>query len=226
MALKERALSVAMTFMEEFTAKGFEKLVFAVKEDLRRDENRVGHGKEEMEYFQIISHCLRYHRYKVMDEALYPPHENTAWTSPISTALASLSPLDPPLPSPSLPSSQQQQRVWEPNLRCMMMALDKMSFMRAITAIKRLWTIEKKHSLVWIPMETYKEMLCYVHLMLQSSNIAHHELAVAALYPLFYTNPIDALDPLRTLLHEWKPSYYSRKHAHLLIELVHETLKT
>ena len=188
---------VIVQFLERFTQKGFEKLVFCVKEDLRRDENKVGFGAEELEYFKITTTCLRYHRLKVMQDREH-----------------------------QLQANPQANLTWVPSIRPMMVALDRISYTRVVSTINRLTVVEKKYESVMIPLECYKEMICYVHLMLQSTNTAHHELAIAALYPLFYVNAKERIDPLVQLLREWKPAIYTRKHVHLLIELVHETLKT
>lgn len=204
--LISNCLSVLVTFLERFTKRGFEKLVHIVKEDRRRDENRVGEGAEELEFFHIIRMCLKYHRSKVLHRR---DHNIKVYHQMIDTK--------PDLVDPST--------SWVPNIRCMMAALDRMSFIRVIDAINRALR-NKKYENVIVPMETFKEMLCYINLMLQSTNNAHHELAIAALHPLFYTIRADRLDPLPALLREWKPSIYKRKHGHVLIELVHETLKT
>jgi hypothetical protein len=61
------AAIVVTEFIEEFSRKAFDKLVKIVKEDRRRDENRVGTA-EELQFFRMCSTTLKYYRLKVLDE--------------------------------------------------------------------------------------------------------------------------------------------------------------
>ncbi len=200
----QNTVAVIVEFIELFLKKGFKMLVHAVKEDLRRDENKVGFGMEEMEFFTIVTSCLKYQRLKILDD-------KEQYLLRVQQSCAGL--------------NENSSNGWIPDLRSIMAALDKMSFRRVLASLHRLHSVEKKYDKLLIPMETYKEMICYIYVMLQSSDVAHHELAIAALYPLFYANSQDKLDPLTHLLRDWKLGVYSRKHAHILVELVHETLK-
>lgn len=78
---------------------------------------------------------------------------------------------------------------------------------------------------VVIPLALYKEMVCYLRVLLESGLDGHHEIAVAGLHRLFYTTS-ERLDPLPRLLSAWKPGTYPKRHLFVLVELVHETLKT
>ena len=78
---------------------------------------------------------------------------------------------------------------------------------------------------VVVPMSLYKEMVCYLRVLLESGLEGHHEIAIAALHRLFYASS-ERLDPLPRLLASWKSGTYPRRHLDILVELVHETLKT
>ena len=86
-------------------------LVKRVNEDLRRDDMRVGQ-ELELRYFDILYRVLHYNRLKLADE--YRDHQNAAGGQ-----------------------STVQESVWEPNLKNVMDALDRMSFTRVVTAIER-----------------------------------------------------------------------------------------
>jgi hypothetical protein len=113
---------------------------------------------------------------------------------------------------------------WIPNMQNVMKSLDKMSFTRVLFTMERLNNKDKRFDDVKIPIKLYKEMLGHVHILLLSDDTDHSELAVAALYRLFYTAVSERQDPLFRLLSEWKPSIYCRSHRNWLVELVGETL--
>lgn len=92
-------------------------LVKRVNEDLRRDDMRVGQ-ELELRYFDILYRVLHYNRLKLADE--YADHQQAA-------ALA----------GPAAAAERERERVWEPNLKNVMDALDRMSFTRVVTAIER-----------------------------------------------------------------------------------------
>lgn len=54
-----------------------------------------------------------------------------------------------------------------------------------------------------IPLALFKEMICYLRVLLESDLTGHHEIAVAALYRLYYASS-ERLDPLPRLLSAWK----------------------
>lgn len=76
-----------------------------------------------------------------------------------------------------------------------------------------------------VPLSLYKEMICYLRVLLESGLEGHHEIAIAALHRLFYASS-ERLDPLPRLLTAWKSGTFPRRHLYVLVELVHETLKT
>ena len=114
---------------------------------------------------------------------------------------------------------------WAPDVRNVIHALDSMSWNRVLVAMETLHTA-KQFKDIHVPMELYKEMICYLKLMLDSADINHHELAIARLYRLFYSLSRERQDPLATLLRQWRPATYGPKHINCLVELVHETMKT
>jgi timeless len=178
-------------------------LVKRVNEDLRRDDMRVG-PELELRYFDIIARLLHYNRLKLADDY-----------KDFQTAL-------------SLSVSAQADKaaaVWEPNLKNVMDALDRMSFTRVTVAIDRMSKNALKADDVVIPLTLYKEMVCYLRVLMESGLEGHHEIAIAALHRLFYATT-EKLDPLPKLLSSWKAGTFPRKHLTMLVELVHETLKT
>lgn len=92
-------------------------LVKRVNEDLRRDDMRVGQ-ELELRYFDILYRVLHYNRLKLADEFLDHQH-----------AVAVSASVNAP--------GGGVERAWEPNLKNVMDALDRMSFTRVVTAIER-----------------------------------------------------------------------------------------
>ena len=87
-------------------------LVKRVNEDLRRDDMRVGQ-ELELRYFDIIYRVLHYNRLKIADD--YRQH----------------------LKAVAGGTSAAVEVQWEPNLKNVMDALDRMSFTRVVTAVER-----------------------------------------------------------------------------------------
>lgn len=86
---------------------------------------------------------------------------------------------------------------------------------------------EKKYDQIVHPMELFKEIIASTRFFLLSSIAQHHEIAIGTLTRIFYTSiSTERMDPLPALLRDWKPGTYGRKHLHVLLEMVHETLKT
>jgi hypothetical protein len=94
-------------------------LVKRVNEDLRRDDMRVGQ-ELELRYFDILYRVLHYNRLKLADE--YADHLQ-------ATAAGQT--------QPGGGAGAGAERLWEPNLKNVMDALDRMSFTRVVTAIER-----------------------------------------------------------------------------------------
>ena len=197
------AASLVNLLSQDFALK---PLVKRVNEDLRRDEMRVGPDLE-LRYFESLSIVLTYNRFKVRHHQAQQIEDHKRKGDAIDA--------DQPQP----PAFE-----WQPNLVNVMDALDRMSFRRVTAAIER--TLKTNScSDVLHPMTLLKEMICYLRILLESSLEGHHEISISALYRLFYASS-DRLDPIPKLLGDWKPGIYSRQHMDVLVELVHETLKT
>ena len=68
-------------------------------------------------------------------------------------------------------------------------------------------------------------MICYLRILLESDDPGHNDLAVPALYRVFYCFS-ERLDPLPKLIGVWKHGSFPRTHTEALVELIHESLKT
>ena len=197
----QQACVVAASLVDLLTSAAcLKSFVRRVNEDLRRDENRIS-SEMELNYFVVLTKFLHYNRLKLMDD--YQEHLSTKKSDPSAS--------------------------WQPDLLNVIDTLDKMSFSRVLFCMERL---QKDESLgkggrehLWIPMGLYHEMICYLQILLLSDIEGHHEIAIGALYRLFYASS-ERLDPLHKLLTAWKPGLFSKKHLELLILLFEQTLKT
>ena len=122
-------------------------------------------------------------------------------------------------------TSDAIEEGWSPDLRSVTQCFDRMSFIRPVDFITRLFKIEKKLEKIIVPMELYIELICYLRLMVESSDSAHNDIALAALYKIFYIKQ-EREDPLPALFREWKTGTYGRKHLNGLATLAHEIMKT
>ena len=68
-------------------------------------------------------------------------------------------------------------------------------------------------------------MICYLRILLESDDPDHNDLAVPALYRVFYCFS-ERLDPLPKLIGVWKHGSFPKTHTEALVELIHESLKT
>jgi hypothetical protein len=113
---------------------------------------------------------------------------------------------------------------WEPDVRNIVDSLDRMTSMRIGDTIDFFIKVKKNFKDLVIPMELYKEQMCYFRLLLESANESHNDLGLSSLHRTFYT--AERADQLPRLLQAWKPATYDKRHMYTLVELVHETLKT
>lgn len=209
----QQACVVVASLVESLTTDiCFKSFVRRVNEDMRRDELRISPDME-WQYFSIVTKLLAYNRLKLEDEyrAVQARRQE-----------ASLS-LLPSATNGTTPAADQL--VWEPDLINVIDSLDKMSFTRVTFAMEHLSKKAETQHLVLYPMQMYTEMVCYLRILLESGLEGHHEIAIGALYRLFYTSQ-GSLDPLGKLLQAWKPASYSKAHLFALVELVHQTLVT
>lgn len=151
----------------------------------------------ELNYFLIVAKLLKYNRLKLEDQYQHYLEEK----------------------------KKDVTLLWEPDLRNIMDILDKMSFTRVTVALERSMKNEALYDTAWIPLTLYNEMISYLRILLTSDIEGHHEIAVGALFRLFYTTT-EKLDPLFKLFGGWKPGSYPKQHLHLLIQLSQETMLT
>ena len=202
--LEQRRAQVVVASLVNLLSQDFalKPLVKRVNEDLRRDELRVGPDLE-LRYFELLSVLLSFNRLKLrhLQSQQVAAHKQSG--------------------------HEEASFQWQPDLVNVMDALDRMSFRRVTAAIER--NLKRKtasgHADILPAMTLFKEMVSYLRILLESGLEGHHEIAVAALYRLFYASS-DRLDPLPRLLGDWRPGLFSREHADKLAELLHETMKT
>jgi hypothetical protein len=175
----QQACVVAATMADRIcVGMGLKQLILRVNEDLRRDEHVVSH-ELELVYFQVLAVLLRYNRMKLDHEKrlhdrqtnVMPPGQAYSQDEGSSEAL----------------SGRKDERGWVPQLQNMIDALDKMTFARVMYAMDKLHKKDKRFTDEHIPIALYKEMICYLRILLDSSNSDHNDIAVATLYRLFYT---------------------------------------
>ena len=122
----QKAAVVAATLVNLLSSElSLKPLVKRVNDDLRRDDMRVGQ-ELELRYFDILYRVLHYNRLKLADEYRDFLHAESLTSS---TGLNRKNPTESAKVTPS---------SWQPNLKNVMDALDRMSFMRVVTAIERL----------------------------------------------------------------------------------------
>jgi len=151
----------------------------------------------ELIYFQILATLLQYNRLKLEDQKRQ--HEKRQAVNPSMDG-------------------------WEPDLSNVFYVLESITWRSALDCIEQLH-LKKHYQEEYIPMMVYKELVCYLRLMLESSSEAHHEVAVSIMHRLFYVSS-ERQDPLPQMLRNWSPGTFERKHLNCLVELVHETMKT
>lgn len=190
------------------TEKALNTIILRVNEDARRDEGII---RDDMElvYFEILAVHLQYNRLKLNDSKLKFMQEQEKLMGANSAIAA---------------SGDSEPAGWQPDITNLANALDSMTQNRVLFSIEYLFK-KKLYLDIIKPLEVYKEIVCYLRVLLESSNPGHHDISVAYLYRLFYASS-ERKDPLPRLLGEWKPHTYTRTHLNTLVELAHETLKT
>lgn len=193
----QRACVVVASLVDTIcTAKALNAIIIRVNEDARRDEGII-RDDMELAYYEIIAHMLQYNRLKLADAK--QKHSQSA-------------------------EKGQDVGSWQPDITNLSEMLSQMSRDRVLFSLEILYK-KKAFADIVKPLEVYKEIICYLRVLLESSNPGHNDIAVAYLYRLFYTTT-ERKDPLGRLLSEWRPATYSRHHLNVLVELVHETMKT
>ena len=185
-------------------SNGLNEMIKRVNNDLLRDDG-IFMDDMKLTYFEILSKTLGFNRLK-LDDAKKKFEQQRAKDIREGRYIDETAPL------------------WEPDLRNMYSALDKMTENHVLKTMEEGVKRKQFHDVVKA-MEVYKEIVCYIRVQLESSNLFHRDYAVAYLYRLFYSTT-ERTDPLPRLLAEWRPGTYSRRHLNCLVELVHETMKT
>lgn len=180
----------------------FKAFIRRINEDLRRDEMRIT-SDMELQYFHIVMKCLEFYRFTLHDSYHQFLLDGKTGTQ---------------VPAGQEDEDEEDTNGWKPHLINVIDTLDKMSFTRVIFAIDRLNKNTPTMDKVEYPLMLYKEMLAYLHILLYSSLEGHHDIALGALYRLFYTSS-ERLDPLPKLLSHWKPATYTKTMTTTLLEV-------
>lgn len=224
----QQACIIVASLVEVLTSDAcLKSFVRRINEDLRRDELRIS-PEMEWQYFSIITKLLAFNRLKLEDQyRAFKAHSSTLPTTSDDLANAAnvLEVGENGQESGKENEIIGKSMTWEPNLVNMIDTLDKMSFSRVTFALENLSKKPETHKLVVYPMALYTEVVSYLRILLESSNEGHHEIALGALYRLFFAST-GHIDPLPKLLSAWKPHSYPRAHLTQLVEVVYQTLKT
>ncbi len=205
---RERACHIAANIIDRMcSSNALYMLIERVFEDRLRDPDNekvtITDGTEFI-FYRIVTACLQYTRLKLENEKSKLSH----------------SPYD----------ENGNYIEWVPNLRPVIQGLTRTMINRVVGAPEILEgdgkSASKDCSNVQYPMELFKEIICYFgKVMFDSANTGHHDTAISQLYYIFY-RPSERNDPLPKLVKEWKTGTYSRQHLNIMIELIHETMKT
>jgi hypothetical protein len=200
----QQACIVAASLSELLTNElALKALVRRANEEKRREEHLIGRDVE-LKYFSVMTKLLAYHRLKIADDFAQFTQRKVAGA------------------------------VWEPNVKNVMDSLDKLSFNRVLDLIgflldkdapkKGVMSSKERLTHLHTPIALWKEMVCYLRVLLESGLEGHHEIAVAGLNRLYYST--DRIDPLQKLLGLWRPGALNRKFIDSLVEMLHETFAT
>ena len=152
---------------------------------------------KELIFFEVLSSLLKYNRLKLLYEKSVYEESST------KRNLAA--------------GADSEESGWIPNLQNVINAFDTMSFRRVFDSLEKLRNpLTKRYSDIVSPLGLYKEMICYLRLLLESSDETHNEFAIARLYNLFYTTN-EKRDPLNRLLLDWAPGMFSFPQHNLII---------
>ena len=199
---EERAVNVALSkFLDSFLENGFSELVYSMKESWRRGDANT--PRTDSFFFKFTTACLQYEKQVVRHD-----HKQ---------AMARRAKLD-------------ESEPWVPDLKKITECFDRMMINRPSETIKSHFDKVKgarsiNHDDVLVPMLLYKETISFIGIMLESEETAHNDIAVTALYRIFF-NPSssDRMDVLPMLLKNWNPRLYSKSFMFSLVELTHVTL--
>lgn len=200
---EERSVNLALAeFLNAFMTHAFNELVFATKKGWRRaDANTARH---DLLFYSLATSCLEYARHFHLEDL-------RAHTAAKERGEGDSSP-------------------WVPELKNVTECFDRMFISHSSDTVKRHFEAGKAarggSGDVIVPLKLYKEIISFLRIMLESEDTAHHDIAMTALFRIFF-NPTttDCLDILPVLLRSWTPQGFSKAHMLALVELSHETLK-
>ena len=178
---------------------------------------------KEIIFFDVVTSLLKYNRLKIVyDKAQY---ENKVSANSLGHGLLKDFNTEPRRQGPGQGPGQGQGSSggvngkqgadtsagaagWIPDLHNVINALDTMSFRRVFESLETLQTTQVKRFADMVsPLALYKEMMCYLRILLESADETHNEFAIARLYAIFYTTS-ERKDPLPRILSEWTPGKY------------------
>ena len=149
---------------------------------------------KELLFFSVLSSLQNYNRLKLF-------YEKSVYEQKISNKNYGLN-MDF---TAEFTVPQGEDRGWIPNIKNVINAFDTMSFRRVFQSMERLSSSQiKRFEDIISPLSLYKEMICYLRILLESADETHNEFAIARLYSIFYTTS-EKKDPLSRLLNEWMP---------------------
>lgn len=150
---------------------------------------------KELLFFEVLSSLLKYNRLKLA-------HERTVYEEKAIKKNAGLNKI-------FSGEVESEETGWIPGLQNVINAFDTMSFRRVFDSFEKLRNPQTKRlGDIVSPLGLYKEMICYLRILLDSADETHNEFAIARLYSLFYTSN-EKRDPLSRLLMDWTPGMLS-----------------
>lgn len=167
----------------------------------------------ELMYFGIISSLMQFNRLKLYyEKSVYEENIenkilglNNFFTAEMNNKENITQNNNPKTSNGSGGSGGKERRGWVPYLQNVLHAMDTMSFRRVFDSFEKLLSATvKRYNDMISPLRTYKEMICYLRVLLESADETHNEFAIARLYSIFYTTS-ERKDPLPRLLAEWLP---------------------
>jgi Timeless protein len=210
----QRACVVAATLAERIcTGMGLKQLVMRVGVDRVREEGLITVDKEII-YFEVLSSLLKYNRLKLSyEKSKYEEQTSSTglglyndFTSEGDVGRKGLSVVGGMGEGAGVSAASIG---WVPSLQNVINAFDNLSFRRVFESLEKLQTTQVKRFADMVsPLGLYKEMICYLRVLLESSDETHNEFAIARLYSIFYTSS-ERKDPLPRILAEWSPGTVS-----------------
>ena len=204
---EERRTNIVLAnFLDEFLGTAFGELVFSMKNSWRRAD--ASSAQHDLLFYSLTTACLQFQKFLHLDSQ--------------RTHMAAV-------------DKGESSEPWTPDLKNITECFDRMMINHPADAIKKHFDggagvlggfKNKSTGDIVVPMLLYRETISFLRIMLESEETAHNDLAMSAMYLIFY-NPTttERMDVLPALLKAWNPRSYSKAHMVALIELCHETLK-